>query len=60
MTGKYVYDDGVEAINPDGSHVDFFEREPYVVAFRSTNTGNVHMNRVLFKLSVNLLQNIDI
>jgi len=45
LTGSYTYDDGSETL-VNGTHVDFFEREPYVVSFSSANTGNIHEQNV--------------
>lgn len=39
LTGSYMYDDGSETVLNNGTHVDLFEREPYIVAFTSNNTG---------------------
>lgn len=46
LTGNYTYDDGMEVVLEDGSHVDFFEREPFVVSFTSRNTGTRADNSV--------------
>ena len=39
----YVYDDGDELSNNKSENiiVDTFEREPYIIHFSSSNTGNL-------------------